>query len=76
MGMGIGSRPCGVVVGGSENLKGSFYASLIVGMTDTLPGNSFEAEMFAVYAAAGRADLSSTGLFGEGGRVHEQEVTL
>ncbi len=40
-----------VVVGGLGNLKGSFYASLIVGMTDTLSQAYLpDAEMFAIYA--------------------------
>src|SRR5258708_12946010 len=40
-----------VVVGGLGNLKGSFYASLILGMTDTFAQAFFpEAELFAVYA--------------------------
>jgi branched-chain amino acid transport system permease protein len=40
-----------VVVGGLGNLEGSFYASLIVGMTDTLSQAYLpDAEMFAVYA--------------------------
>src|SRR5260370_18999956 len=40
-----------VVVGGLGNLKGAFYASLIVGMTDTFAQAFFpEAELFAVYA--------------------------
>ncbi len=39
-----------VVVGGLGNLKGSFYASLIVGTTDTLAQAYFpEAELFAIY---------------------------
>ncbi len=40
-----------VVVGGLGNLRGSFYASLIVGMTDTFAQALFpEAELFAIYA--------------------------
>lgn len=40
-----------VVVGGLGNLRGSFYASLIVGMTDTLTQAYLpEAELFAIYA--------------------------
>lgn len=40
-----------VVVGGLGNLRGSFYASLIVGMTDTSAQALFpEAELFAIYA--------------------------
>jgi branched-chain amino acid transport system permease protein len=60
-----------VVVGGLGNLRGSFYASLIVGMTDTLAQAFFpEAELFAVYALLIVVMiLRPQGLFGSIGRV-------
>jgi branched-chain amino acid transport system permease protein len=40
-----------VVIGGLGNFKGSFFGSLIVGMTDTLTGAYVQgAELFAIYA--------------------------
>lgn len=60
-----------VVVGGLGNLKGSFYASLIVGMTDTM-AQAFlpEAELFAVYALLIAVMIfRPQGLFGAVGRV-------
>jgi len=60
-----------VVVGGLGNLKGSFYASLIVGMTDTF-AQAFlpEAELFAVYALLIVVMIfRPQGLFGAVGRV-------
>ena len=60
-----------VVVGGLGNLRGSFYASLIVGMTDTL-SQAFlpEAELFAVYALLIVVMIfRPQGLFSSAGRV-------
>src|SRR5258708_13512614 len=60
-----------VVVGGLGNLKGSFYASLIVGMTDRF-AQAFlpEAELFAVYALLIVVMIfRPQGLFGAEGRV-------
>ena len=60
-----------VVVGGLGNLKGSFYASLIVGMTDTLSQAYLpDAEMFAVYALLIMVMIvRPQGLFGSVSRV-------
>src|SRR6266446_6216141 len=60
-----------VVVGGLGNLKGSFYASLIVGMTDTFAQAFFpEAELFAVYALLiAVMIIRPQGLFGAVGRL-------
>ncbi|WP_027582424.1 branched-chain amino acid ABC transporter permease [Bradyrhizobium sp. Ai1a-2] len=60
-----------VVVGGLGNLKGSFYASLIVGMTDAMSQAYLpEVEMFAVYALLiGVMIVRPQGLFGRVGRV-------
>ncbi len=60
-----------VVVGGLGNLRGSFYASLIVGMTDTLSQAFFpEAELFAVYALLILVMIfRPQGLFASAGRV-------
>lgn len=60
-----------VVVGGLGNLRGSFYASLIVGMTDTM-AQAFlpEVEMFAVYALLIAVMIfRPQGLFGAVGRI-------
>jgi branched-chain amino acid transport system permease protein len=60
-----------VVVGGLGNLRGSFYASLIVGLTDTF-AQAFlpEAELFAVYALLIVVMIfRPQGLFGAAGRV-------
>jgi branched-chain amino acid transport system permease protein len=60
-----------VVVGGLGNLRGSFYASLIVGMTDTF-AQAFlpEAELFAIYALLIVVMIfRPQGLFGAVGRV-------
>ena len=60
-----------VVVGGLGNLRGSFYAALIVGMTDTL-SQAFlpEAELFAVYALLIVVMIfRPQGLFSSAGRV-------
>jgi branched-chain amino acid transport system permease protein len=60
-----------VVVGGLGNLKGSFYASLIVGMTDTFAQAFFpEAELFAIYALLiAVMIIRPQGLFGAVGRL-------
>lgn len=60
-----------VVVGGLGNLRGSFYASLIVGMTDTFSQAFFpEAELFAVYAILIAVMIwRPEGLFANAGRV-------
>lgn len=60
-----------VVVGGLGNLRGSFYASIIVGMTDTL-AQAFlpEVELFATYALLIAVMIfKPQGLFGAVGRV-------
>ena len=55
-----------VVVGGLGNLKGSFYASLVVGMTDALSQAYLpQIEMFAVYTLLiGVMIVRPQGLFG------------
>jgi branched-chain amino acid transport system permease protein len=60
-----------VVVGGLGNLKGSFYASLVVGMTDALSQAYLpQIEMFAVYALLiGVMIVRPQGLFGNTARV-------
>ena len=60
-----------VVVGGLGNLRGSFYASLIVGMTDTMAQAYLpEVELFAVYALLIVVMIvRPQGLFGAAGRV-------
>lgn len=60
-----------VVVGGLGNLRGSFYASLIVGMTDTMAQAYLpQAELFAVYALLIVVMIvRPQGLFGAVGRV-------
>lgn len=60
-----------VVVGGLGNLRGSFYASLIVGMTDTMTQAYLpEVELFAVYALLIVVMIvRPQGLFGAVGRV-------
>jgi branched-chain amino acid transport system permease protein len=60
-----------VVVGGLGNLRGSFYASLIVGMTDTMAQAYLpEVELFAVYALLIVVMIvRPQGLFGAVGRV-------
>ena len=60
-----------VVVGGLGNLKGSFYASLIVGMTDTFAQAYLpEAELFAIYILLIAVMIfRPQGLFGAVGRV-------
>ncbi|MDE5444358.1 branched-chain amino acid ABC transporter permease [Bradyrhizobium sp. CSA207] len=60
-----------VVVGGLGNLKGSFYAALIVGVTDTLAQAYLpEAELFAIYAMLIAVMIfRPQGLFGAAGRV-------
>jgi branched-chain amino acid transport system permease protein len=60
-----------VVVGGLGNLKGSFYASLIVGMTDTFAQAYIpEAELFAIYILLIAVMIfRPQGLFGAVGRV-------
>jgi branched-chain amino acid transport system permease protein len=60
-----------VVVGGLGNLKGSVYASLIVGMTDTMSQAYLpELDMFAVYALLiGVLIVRPQGLFRTEGRV-------
>ena len=60
-----------VVVGGLGNLRGSFYASIIVGMTDTL-AQAFvpEVELFAIYVLLIAVMIfRPQGLFGSVGRV-------
>jgi branched-chain amino acid transport system permease protein len=60
-----------VVVGGLGNLKGSFYASIIVGTTDTF-AQAFlpEVELFAIYALLIAVMIfRPQGLFGAVGRV-------
>jgi branched-chain amino acid transport system permease protein len=60
-----------VVVGGLGNLKGSFYASLIVGMTDAMSQAYLpQLDMFAVYALLiGVLIVRPEGLFRIAGRV-------
>ena len=60
-----------VVVGGLGNLKGSFYASLIVGMTDAMSQAYLpQLDMFAVYALLiGVLIVRPQGLFRTVGRV-------
>ena len=60
-----------VVVGGLGNLKGSFYASLIVGMTDAMSQAYLpQLDMFAVYALLiGVLIVRPEGLFRIVGRV-------
>ncbi|MGM4923022.1 branched-chain amino acid ABC transporter permease [Tardiphaga sp. 804_B3_N1_9] len=60
-----------VVVGGLGNLKGSFYASLIVGMTDTFAQAYLpEAELFAIYILLIAVMIfRPQGIFGAVGRV-------
>ena len=60
-----------VVVGGLGNLRGSFYASLIVGMIDTMAQAYLpEVELFAVYALLIVVMIvRPQGLFGAAGRV-------
>jgi branched-chain amino acid transport system permease protein len=60
-----------VVVGGLGNLRGSFYASLIVGMTDTMTQAYLpEAELFAIYALLIVVMIvRPQGLFGAVGRI-------
>jgi len=60
-----------VVVGGLGNLRGSFYAALIVGMTDTF-AQAFlpEVELFAIYTLLIVVMIfRPRGLFGVAGRV-------
>jgi branched-chain amino acid transport system permease protein len=60
-----------VVVGGLGNLRGSFYAALIVGMTDTMAQAYVpQAELFAIYALLIVVMIvRPQGLFGAVGRV-------